>query len=110
MELDRMVAQSLQDLDDEEVSDTEDPDLLVIIFSNFHCECKAHCIGQNLLIINMLVFYLSQSELQELSTNEPEPPQHYSAGPPPAKRASPQPPHSSGMYPCTTEPCSLYLR
>ena len=30
MELDRMVAQSLQDLDDEEVSDTEDPDLLVI--------------------------------------------------------------------------------
>ena len=29
MELDRMVAHSLQDLDDEDVSDTEDPDLLV---------------------------------------------------------------------------------
>ena len=29
MELDRMVVHSLQDLDDEDVSDTEDPDLLV---------------------------------------------------------------------------------
>ena len=30
MELDRMVANSLKDLDDEDVSDTEDPDLLVL--------------------------------------------------------------------------------
>ena len=56
----------------------------------------------DLLILNVFFICLYQSELQELSTNEPEPPQYHSSGPPPAKRASPQPPHTSGMYPCTS--------
>ena len=47
MELDRMVAQSLQDLDDEEVSDTEDPDLLVINVLIFKMNAKRITMHKN---------------------------------------------------------------
>ena len=36
-EFDRMIADSMKDLDDEEISDTEDPDLLVIHHYNHLC-------------------------------------------------------------------------